>query len=390
MRTNLLFSAMAFAALAFAGCSQDDTFSASPAANQLIGFGTYVGRDAVSRASVATEESVKQNHFGVFAYDTKGQEFYTATPTITANTKPDFMDNEEVLWMFLQEEWDYRPGKYWPNDPNEKLSFFAYSPYNANVGYTVGAAKNNTLIPFTVGANIKAQQDLLYAKVVDQTFNNTVDKSGKVKFNFQHALSRISLAVKCTNLWLDAKVYIEKVMLTGSGATYDKTSKNWTLSNNVFYTTGDLDLISDVKDKIDWKNCDGQQSFTWDFSSSPHVVDRTSVSPYDLTGSDGYLMVIPQQFDAQKLYVCVQYRVETPRTVTGVNDNVISTEKVTDSYYVTTCVNPTGPLEFKYNTAYRLVLDLKLEWVDCQLGTVNGWPTPSDTEVPQSSAQKQN
>lgn len=41
----------------------------------------------------------------------------------------DFMYNQQVTWDNASSTWKYNPVKYWPNENNDYLSFFAYAPY---------------------------------------------------------------------------------------------------------------------------------------------------------------------------------------------------------------------------------------------------------------------
>lgn len=61
--------------------------------------------------------------FGVFASYT-GQYSYESR-----SVSPDFMYNQQVKWV--NDSWSYSPVKYWPNNENDYVSFFAYAPYEA-------------------------------------------------------------------------------------------------------------------------------------------------------------------------------------------------------------------------------------------------------------------
>lgn len=91
MKKNHLFGMFAMAAFAFASCSQDEVVTQSPEVNKAIEFGTYVGRDAQTRAhSIETVEKLAEDGgFGVFAYYTNGADFNasTSTPTLCTISK---------------------------------------------------------------------------------------------------------------------------------------------------------------------------------------------------------------------------------------------------------------------------------------------------------------
>ncbi len=389
MRTNLIFSAMAFAALAFAGCSQDDTFSASPAANQLIGFDTYVGRDAVSRASEATYDYLKQSGFGVFAYYTKQMDF---TDFISAQPddkkSPNFMNNEHVYWItnVSPYRWDYTPGKYWPNNAGDKVSFFAYAPYIE--GTTLG---NDQTIHFTVAGDIKDQVDLLWNREI--TLDKTKPSDNKVKFTFAHALARIGLSAKCKEeVWYNTKVYIDKIMLTGSKPTYNKDAQKWEY-NNAFHKSAKLSLNpTSGTTTAQWteKSTSEKLSFTWEWTTNHPVLDtNNSATAQSLTDGSQYAMVIPQNFgtdadadgnadNTDHLYVFVQYRVVTPLTV----DESVSMDSTSGRTEVTNCISDAITINFEPGKAYTLNLVLDMGWIELEPATVDVWQSSSNTDVP--------
>lgn len=383
MRTNLLFSAMAFAALAFAGCSQDDTFSASPAANQLIGFDTYVGRDAVSRADVITMDNIGAKGFGVFAYYT-GQKTFDNYMTGASNKNPNFMDNEHV-YKIANGTWDYTPGKYWPNNGGDKVSFFAYAPYIE--GTTLG---EDQTIKFTVASDIKNQVDLLWNKQpkIDQTKQTSTNN--KVLFNFTHALSRIGLTAKCSKkVWYNTKVYIDKIMLIGSAPTYNETMQIWEY-DNAFHKSAKLSLNpTSGTTTAQWteKSTNEKLSFIWEWTTNHPVLDtNNSATAQSLTDESQYAMVIPQNFgtdadgdgnadNTDQLYVFVQYRVVAPLTV---NESV-NMDKTSGETEVTNCISDAITINFEPGKAYMLNLVLDMNWIELEPTSIDIWTpvTPS-------------
>lgn len=104
-----------------------------------ITFDAYLNR-AVTRAgkpgilktstSSATEASLQNEGFGVFAY-------YTDGGIYTENAIPNFMYNQQVNYNTTTTYWEYTPIKYWPNEFGssavsmgvDRVTFFAYAPY---------------------------------------------------------------------------------------------------------------------------------------------------------------------------------------------------------------------------------------------------------------------
>lgn len=74
---------------------------------------------------VVSDAALRNKSIGVFASYT-GKNTYENT-----TVSPDFMYNQEVKYT-SNNVWEYSPVKYWPNDPADYVSFFAYAPYEAN------------------------------------------------------------------------------------------------------------------------------------------------------------------------------------------------------------------------------------------------------------------
>ena len=88
MKKSKLFGMAAMAAMMLGSCSTDEVVNDYSPEN-AIQFGTYVGRDAVSRAHVIEVDELAKEGFGVFAYYTDESDF--------ANTStPNFMYNQEI------------------------------------------------------------------------------------------------------------------------------------------------------------------------------------------------------------------------------------------------------------------------------------------------------
>ncbi|MGM9860110.1 MAG: fimbrillin family protein, partial [Muribaculaceae bacterium] len=182
MKSKFYFGFLAMAAIAATGCSSEVENAAELKGN-AIEFGTYVGRDANSRATVLDLDGLKASGFGVFAY-------YTAQADYADGVPANFMKNQEVTYST---DWTYSPLKYWPNNPGDKVTFFAYAPYNVT-GATL--TPDAGTITFTVADAVAEQKDLT---VSDASSTQNLAKqafTGKVEFNFKHVLSRVGLNVE--------------------------------------------------------------------------------------------------------------------------------------------------------------------------------------------------
>ena len=222
MKSTKTFTLIA-SVLTLAGCTQTEVDNsiltpeqALEAANNAIGFSTYMGGNGRTRAgakgSINTEK-LKDNAygFGVFAY-------YTGTAKYAQNTAANFMYNQEVKWArdasyegYIGGEgtgadagyWKYDPVKYWPNEIDQapatntpdddqdndasnnqaygsgtyggNVSFFAYAPYVEApdlTGATEGIINING--EQSISGNTKAQNPTI-EYVVPQKGKDAVD-----------------------------------------------------------------------------------------------------------------------------------------------------------------------------------------------------------------------
>ena len=306
MKKSLFFAAAA-SALMLTACSSENDVVQSPTnqntvavQQQAVGFDIYTpsatnARRAGYEGVMTTPRLQKPTAgFGVFAYYQDGVDYSPSS------LDPDFMYNQEVTWAG---GWTYNPLKYWPNETNndsqdpaatatpatnklDKISFFAYAPYvNPTTAGTIGASttalvfspaetkgitgifdnslSSDPLVEWKYTDDPDENVDLLwgvapagftYTNVSGNTtevpvgmpLKNLVkpDKDQKVKFLFQHALSRIGLSVVSAIDQIAAgddagsftkdpttKVLIKSVTLTGKFGTEGVLNLNNTSSN---------------------------------------------------------------------------------------------------------------------------------------------------------------
>lgn len=332
MKTRFFLVGMMAAAL-LSGCSQDEVVE-SLDMNQAIGFGTYVGTQ--TKASERTIGTIKgaDEGFGVYAYYTKGDSYNSST------SKLNFMENVHVTFNNSNSAWEYSPLRYWMND-TDKISFFAYAPYDDDNTYddeniTAKPTLNTTgdpVISFEVNETVKDQTDLLYASAIDQTKNGLIvdDVLGKVKFTFNHALSRIAVYAKTSADY------------SASGVTIEVTGITLTGKPN---TSGTLNL------------CTGE----WTSASASDVTyaiglksDKTlSTNEKQLNTDDDYLMIIPTDMSTTGFTVTVNYNI----TQAGVSS----------SNEVTGTISP----NFERGKAYKVVLNVGLDAIEFDVDAVNG------------------
>lgn len=328
MKRRILFSALAVALVAMVGCSKDEPVENFSPEN-AIQFGTYVGRDASTRASaidLAGLQSINSSGFGVFAY-------YTGTANFTGEEVPNFMKNEQVTYS--GSEWTYSPLKYWPNNVGEKVTFLAYAPYHDNVA-TLSEFPNS--IKYTVADEVLNQEDLLY---LDQNTSKTTDmlKPGvneKVTFHFAHALSRIGYT---------AELMVDYVNEDETGDKDDAETDLGDLDENTTITINSVKLIGKFDKQAilnlnggDWSGvAAATDDVTYELTKDNNLVDNVftgnsnagnddDVKLRTINKSDSYIMIIPQKMgtldDTDKLTAGTGIKIEVDYNVVTTDPNL--------------------------------------------------------------------
>ena len=406
MKKNHLFGMFAMAAFAFASCSQDEVVTQSPQVNKAIEFGTYVGRDAVSRAHVIGVDKLAEEGFGVFAYytgqNTIAEALATATPNFMYNQKVHSTEGSEgatnngvVSWNGT---WKYDPLKYWPNNVDDKVSFYAYAPYdigqNGNFVLPSSDSKGKPSLVFKVGTDVEKHQDLLYASPAEDKSKNSsspVNVGDKINFDFQHALARIGFK---------AEVMVDYVNGDGTGnADDDKTTSNGALDQYTTITINSVKLIGKFYTQGVMKLEDGtwptnsletptedvtfelNSTSTSDFATrtTPNNIFKTNdIEIRQLNNDENYIMIIPQNFTETganapgNLKMIVEYEVFTDLDRDGVedaNDSKITNKITSDNF----------ALNFEQGKAYSLNIHIGMTSVKFS-ATVQNWDPVNGTD----------
>lgn len=383
MKRRILFSALAVALVAMVGCSKDEPVENFSPEN-AIQFGTYVSRDASTRASVIDLAGLQSSTsgFGVFAY-------YTRTADFTGKEVPNFMNNQKVTYS--GSAWTYSPLKYWPNNVGEKVTFLAYAPYHDKVEVNTDA----TTIDYTVDTDVLKQEDLLYLDQFNSGINGTggtinMTKPGvndKVRFHFAHALSRIGYT---------AELLVDVVNDDETGDKDDAEQNPGDLDRNTTITINSVKLIGKFDNEATLNLNGGKWSdvaaadnnIEYVLNSNNHLQnnvftgnsasdDYTDVIQRVINKSDSYIMIIPQEMgtldDTDKLTagtgikIVVDYNVVTtdPNLDGGKIDihNVITS----DEFY----------FNFEQGKAYTFKLHLGMTSVKIE-ATMTAWDEDTD------------
>lgn len=210
------------AALCATACTTDNEEAALRAVP--LTFSTSVDTQTRAATDLTTDNLTS---VGVFACFTQG-DFNAGTAT------PNFMYNQELKKEAAA--WTYSPLKYWPNNENDKISFFAYAPRNA-AGVTL-CSNTNTGFPYldyTVPTAEADQTDLLAATpLMNQSYSSNPTAPGSIKFTMKHALTKVSIYAKSSDLSAGKKV-VNSLSVTApkSGKlTYKADGFSWSASTD--------------------------------------------------------------------------------------------------------------------------------------------------------------
>lgn len=173
-----------------------------------VGFGVADGWTNGTKTTKATEDPSKiefeyQDQFGVSA-------FYRANGTNSIGSlTPNFMFNQIVTYYkwddtgsYNADYWHYSPVKYWPNNPNDRVDFYAYYPWgtsfmHASKSGLVTSPDTKPGVP-SLEYNMRyskasGKTDFLYATALDCSKPAT---NANVTFNFKHLMGKLQFKVK--------------------------------------------------------------------------------------------------------------------------------------------------------------------------------------------------
>ena len=347
MKKVIFISALAIAAAV--SCTKSDIVDTK--FNEAISFETYVGRDAMTKAS-AFDSNNLPSAVGVFGYYTGAANWNDGKTEGTTATTANLMDNVKLYKEGAS--WKYDEPKYWTND-TDKYTFLAYAPYiSSETGATnpVGLSiKSNApaTLTYAVSTTLAEQSDVLYAfnpKSGNETVNALIDMTkGEVALGLKHALSRITVKAKATD------------------QTFKYDIKNITLSGE-FIATADLDLATGTwagtksataVDYVIYNNTAANANGNDGLGTS--WTDYATKNSADATVDNNYLMVIPVEFSDQYT--------EGENGVKNYTDAAMLTVKYTKFYNgeesgINTVTFPVT-YDFEKGKAYTINLDFMLD-----------------------------
>ena len=459
MKKNLLFVAAA-SVLMLTACSSDNEVTQSATqktAPQVVAFDTYTA--AATRAgdpgiqTTATLQAADKG-FGVFAQysdgtgDTDGAYSNAVSPS-------NFMWNQHV--SYIASAWTYAPLKYWPNETDQdsqspratsqhadKLSFFAYAPYVAELSsvytgklvgptYSADPAKddsritsggggieaviandatgNDPWVRYAVATSPSQSVDLLWGVAPSGGLSYTnvsggtttvlagmplvdlikPDKDQKIKFLFKHALARIGMTIVAAvdqvapggTLDANTKIVVKSVQLDEVTATKQLKMK------------GALNLKNTTANQALWEETSGDLTgltVTNGDLLNPEIAwetsDAASFAKAGVTTTEK--PVIKDGSGNLHYFMVIPNHDNTELQVTITYDVITQDPKVATGYSVVeNVIKKTVTIPgLTNNKAYNLKLVLGLTSVKLD-AEVADWQVDGSTEVylPQNTAQ---
>ena len=333
MKKKLFLGLLAAAAVSFTACQKDEVINEVPQ-DQAIGFGTYVGRDAQTKASVINETVLRTHGFGVYAYYTNDGDYDDE------NSELNFMWDEQVTY---DDGWDYTNKKYWPSETGKKFTFIAYAPATGNNNISNKLNNNSThtgdpTFTFTVNSTVANQTDLLYAAIKNYGTKTVNDVQN---FTFHHALSRIGFSAKPSNG--NDKISITSISIKGkftSSGTFNIATGNFLTANNtaeVTYTptVSDTEISGNAATSI---TTDG--NYIMIIPTEKFKEDN----PLNPINNDNIIVTVNYSIQVKDANMNGGYSAAIPKTETGTIDHIVFEKG--KAYTIVLTISPSDPIQF--------------------------------------------
>jgi len=281
--------------LVTSGCSDNSIMESEGKLGDALSmdFSCYTSKATTSRANsnyiidgTNTTTIPNGNSIGVFSF----YQGPTKWDDITSHVAS-FMNNQQMMAKTSNNtvSFTYSPTKYWPSNPNDKLSFFAYYPWNnlSNGSLDIGVENiedaSKMCLRFNVKDNPSDQVDLMLSDLIkDKTYQDT-NNEGKINFNFHHILSFVNIKLIIDdNMKSIAKLKVNSAIISGlynAGTchpSYDQSSGKTIFAWTPYFKTGTSD----------------QQ----------YVLDASALSSTTSNQTGNILLMVPQQLSTNVVF----------------------------------------------------------------------------------------
>lgn len=356
------------AQLVLSGCAGEGVEETSSSSSSEINFDAYVGRNASTRSSITDMKFLRSGvwnaGFGVFAR--------------YGNTH--LMDKEHVTWR--EDHWGYDHIRFWPSNGN--VDFYAFAPYSPYVemgSLPTGLAQKDDISPDTYirFPSNDSPIDLVWAKQLGQTAPTS--PGSKVKFQFHHALARLSFDITAPKLEDGTVIKVQRVRLYGVSdfkgvfvmqGYLNLNTGAWILADNGVkwhYSWTPEGKKADIPNNDN----DKKDSIVYKLSDPPELSNLENKVTND---GDSYIFIIPQT-KTKAFHLAITYTVQQGKfkeTVT-VKKNLL---EVLDK-----SGNPNPSFTFEKGKAYVFHLILSLDPVNFSITPkVEDWNEVKDETMP--------
>ncbi len=264
-------------ALLLCGCTESgemDNFSGDATASTPIVIS--IDSETLTRGTPVDTESA-MGSVGIYCAHT-GQDSWSTSTTFNK------MDNSEFGYNSTTLSWDYisvlsEAAPTWGySSLSDKYTFFAYSPHSSESSGIVPTVVNGALeIAYTVSSDYNKQIDLMVATPRKDIFPQV---GGSVTLEFDHTLAKVSFSVKG-----------------------DSTREVTSINLQDFQNEGNLTF--DASGSFSWSN--GASTDSFEVSQSNTALDDVTANntAQNITASDGYLFMLPQDVSGKTVVVSV-------------------------------------------------------------------------------------
>jgi hypothetical protein len=279
--------------MALSSCSQQEPFEDQ----KPLGFSTFIGK---SRASILDTDGLKDKGFIVQAYQTDASPWASSTLT---DPNPNFMKGTEVTWTSDDGgKWVYEHTKYWPANDGQ-LTFFAYGASDQGdvpeLTFTGQTPPTAPKFDFKVEDAVEDQVDLVADALFDQKYSTS--GGGKVKFEFDHILSKIGFSAKTAANY------------SSTNTTITVTDLKLTFANEAIQTNGTFTFDDGTGTEVgEWNLASSGKTYIPDTAEQDLLGSEVNLKhdEYKFINDDtNYLMLLPQDLAAGTLTAQIAYKV---------------------------------------------------------------------------------
>lgn len=188
--------------MAFASCAKVE-FGNPRATRDEISFSTTLNQETKGDATLVDLTS-DGNGWGVYAYYTE-KDNYTS-PNAASGV---IFNNRQVRWDDGNNVWDYsldanHKKEYWPMDPEENVTFFAYGPWADYHGAASVDPDEGPQVTYTASTDLSNQKDLLWGTSTSGLPHRNVHMDdyadSKVDMHFRHAPAKLHFTINGATL----------------------------------------------------------------------------------------------------------------------------------------------------------------------------------------------